>query len=245
MSHATVPRPSSRGFTLIEVCVIVAAMAIVIAVVYPLFTRERDRRRWAHCDDTLGYGVAASLMQYVQDNDRTYPRAVNGPPASSGLPIISWRSVLVPYQTRSSWEAGEPWRCLSNPKNGDSGPDGLPVSYAVTDVGLIRPGEPMREDDVTTPASTILVFEDNGGFSNAHPADVPWDYDDGADKWTNILFAGHRSRSVYAFADGHVKTLLPMETIANHCNMWHLNNDDPVSPRALAKLKAAERNFGP
>ena len=90
-------------------------------------------------------------------------------------------------------------------------------------------------------------MEENGFNGEAMQPGVRWENDPGYDTWTNILFAGHtRSRksgySDYLFADGHVKAMAPLDTITP-INRWHIFNAATVTPRALEKLQAAQKNF--
>jgi prepilin-type N-terminal cleavage/methylation domain-containing protein/prepilin-type processing-associated H-X9-DG protein len=63
-----------RGFTLIELLVVIAIIAILAAILFPVFARARENARRASCQSNLkqlGLGVA----QYVQDYDELMPPA--------------------------------------------------------------------------------------------------------------------------------------------------------------------------
>jgi len=68
-------RPSSRqGFTLIELLVVIAIIAILAAILFPVFAQAREKARQTTClsnQKQLGIGI----LQYVQDYDETYPIA--------------------------------------------------------------------------------------------------------------------------------------------------------------------------
>jgi prepilin-type N-terminal cleavage/methylation domain-containing protein/prepilin-type processing-associated H-X9-DG protein len=79
MVHAH--RTGRRGFTLIELLVVIAIIAILAAILFPVFAQAREKARNASClSNCKQWGLAA--MMYVQDYDETFPKAnnlVNGP----------------------------------------------------------------------------------------------------------------------------------------------------------------------
>ncbi|MES2460663.1 MAG: DUF1559 domain-containing protein [Armatimonadota bacterium] len=91
-----------RGFTLIELLVVIAIIAILAAILFPVFAQAREKARQSSClsnEKQIGLG----LMQYQQDNDETYPQAyyyknntgtTNG--GSSGG-YVHWSVLLNPY----------------------------------------------------------------------------------------------------------------------------------------------------
>ena len=65
-------RAAKRGFTLIELLVVIAIIAILAAILFPVFARAREKARETSClSNTKQIGLA--IMQYVQDYDETYP----------------------------------------------------------------------------------------------------------------------------------------------------------------------------
>ncbi|MBC8136787.1 MAG: prepilin-type N-terminal cleavage/methylation domain-containing protein [Fibrella sp.] len=64
----------SRGFTLIELLVVIAIIAILAAILFPVFASAREKARQTSCLSNLKQN-GTSLMQYVQDYDETYPLA--------------------------------------------------------------------------------------------------------------------------------------------------------------------------
>lgn len=67
------PQPPPRaGFTLIELLVVIAIIAILAAILFPVFAQTREKARQASCLSNLKQYAAATLM-YIQDHDETFP----------------------------------------------------------------------------------------------------------------------------------------------------------------------------
>jgi len=68
MSHSNRP----RGFTLIELLVVIAIIAILAAILFPVFAQAREKARQTSCASNEKQLCLAAL-QYVQDNDERWP----------------------------------------------------------------------------------------------------------------------------------------------------------------------------
>jgi prepilin-type N-terminal cleavage/methylation domain-containing protein/prepilin-type processing-associated H-X9-DG protein len=64
------------GFTLIELLVVIAIIAILAAILFPVFARAREAAIRSSCLSNINQLVKSALM-YVQDNSETLPGAVN------------------------------------------------------------------------------------------------------------------------------------------------------------------------
>jgi prepilin-type N-terminal cleavage/methylation domain-containing protein/prepilin-type processing-associated H-X9-DG protein len=61
-----------QGFTLIELLVVIAIIAILAAILFPVFARAREKARQASCQSNLKQLTLGTLM-YAQDYDETFP----------------------------------------------------------------------------------------------------------------------------------------------------------------------------
>jgi prepilin-type N-terminal cleavage/methylation domain-containing protein/prepilin-type processing-associated H-X9-DG protein len=112
-----------RGFTLIELLVVIAIIAILAAILFPVFARAREKARQASClSNTKQIGLA--LMMYAQDCDekyfRYYQHTTGGfTPFGAGAPqdcYVCLLDVLQPYVKN-----GQIFRCPSSPGGGLAG----------------------------------------------------------------------------------------------------------------------------
>jgi len=61
-----------RGFTLIELLVVIAIIAILAAILFPVFAKAREKARQASCTSNVKQLALGALM-YIQDYDEQYP----------------------------------------------------------------------------------------------------------------------------------------------------------------------------
>jgi prepilin-type N-terminal cleavage/methylation domain-containing protein len=231
MGHCNRPFRRRDAFTLIELLVVVAILALLAALLFPVFARARDQARKATCLSNLRQ-IGLAFHAYVQDYDGTYP--------DTGDPYLwvgrRWRWPLMPYlvlgqrQKAGTFDsaAGSPaiLKCPSDTLSGSSF-DATSYNYAAAfyhspeqiagmHLGDLRlalndPGAgaictPQTEAAVTYPANKALVAE----WFNSHdhtgsPGPVRF--------WGTL--AGPRTPGadrwsggrVLLFADGHAKFL--------------------------------------
>jgi len=86
-------RRRSAGFTLIELLVVIAIIAILAAILFPVFAQAREKARTATCISNLRQIGLANLM-YVQDYDEHFPFAGREWPAAGFVDV--WNG-LGPY----------------------------------------------------------------------------------------------------------------------------------------------------
>ncbi|MDW8106029.1 MAG: DUF1559 domain-containing protein [Armatimonadota bacterium] len=67
-----------RGFTLIELLVVIAIIAILAAILFPVFAQAREKARQTQCMNNLKQ-MATGTLAYIQDYDEKFPMAVYEP----------------------------------------------------------------------------------------------------------------------------------------------------------------------
>ena len=91
-------KSSSRksGFTLIELLFVIAIIAILAAILFPVFARARENARRSSCQSNLKQ-IGLGLIQYTQDYDEAYPNALRNGSSFSALGEEKWMDGIFPY----------------------------------------------------------------------------------------------------------------------------------------------------
>jgi len=223
------------GFTLIELLVVIAIIAILAAILFPVFAKAREKARTASCASNLKQLVSA-CMQYSQDYDERLPMAgwnggdVAGPMrvptqaecAQSNVAsgTNAWNGQIFTYVKNRGV-----YRCPSDPyRRGSSYIYNQEIAWrAGGDPGPAFRGPHLNR--IPEPAQCYLLVDggvggDRGPDWYGLPANTPqdvWmqldimcgDYTEPRiwDRLSNIQDAGrsHSGGANWAFADGHVK----------------------------------------
>ncbi len=91
--------PRRRGFTLIELLVVIAIIAILAAILFPVFARARESARATSCKSNMRQ-LGTGILMYVQDYDELLPPACSGvcyPTAPANATSYSWRNATLSY----------------------------------------------------------------------------------------------------------------------------------------------------
>src|SRR5713226_5188933 len=89
-------RRSKRfAFTLIELLVVIAIIAILAAILFPVFAQARERARMTACVSNMRQ-IGSGLMMYVQDYDEAFPFC-RFHVDQTGQPVYVWRNAIRPY----------------------------------------------------------------------------------------------------------------------------------------------------
>ena len=202
----------SAGFTLIELLVVIAIIAILAAILFPVFARARENARKSTCQSNLKQlGMAA--VQYAQDYDETYPSVYRRMPH-----LYWWSDVLQPYIKNYQVLVCPSGSLSYGTERPPSLPNPLVYSYAFpyisrNDAGQdITPLSGARMAQVPEPADTI-IFVDSTHIELFTPGIQNFTIS-GSNGVTDLGTGGqsrvarrHMDGFNCAFADGHVKWL--------------------------------------
>jgi prepilin-type N-terminal cleavage/methylation domain-containing protein/prepilin-type processing-associated H-X9-DG protein len=134
MKRVTMNQTTQRAFTLIELLVVIAIIAILAAILFPVFAQAREKARQAACLSNVRQ-IATATMMYVQDNDELFFPHVTERVAPATVPdtaqarfVWSVRGKLDPYIKNQ-----ELFKCPSNSRDW---PTPTPTNWWFSDYGF-------------------------------------------------------------------------------------------------------------
>ncbi len=243
-------QPSTQsGFTLIELLVVIAIIAILAAILFPVFAQAKEAAKKTSCLSNLKQ-IGTAMVLYETDFDDSFPNTRNG---------LLWigrqfRWPMMPYLALALKQSG-----ANNPyvATGDS-----PLLYCPSDtsrksfdstsyayssaffrsetflekatISDLISGAPCLDCEtknssmVEFPSQKSMIFEWANNHRNSGMATGPWGSASAANGWlpASNRWDGYRS---HCFADGHVKYVPARSQSASH-----LDTPDPnMTPGAL------------
>lgn len=163
---------AGRGFTLIELLVVIAIIAVLAAILFPVFAQAREKARSIACMSNMKQ-IGISVQMYIQDSDeQLFFRPANSSArvgsGRSGVVITNtiaydqaqWWNLLMPYVKSNGVFScpDDPVKPLSPDANGSST---IPRSYVASCTA-----ENLTLAQVDNPASTIVITEKWGYVDN-------------------------------------------------------------------------------
>ncbi len=195
-----------RGFTLIELLVVIAIIAILAAILFPVFAKAREKARTSNCSSNHKQ-LALGMLQYTQDYDERLPSAGNGNQSTpiipgdtifnnnAGLYYRSWASNIYPYV-----KSVQLYVCPSTTYTNYGVAYGVPftcLNSAGTRTTLFNRVLMVSLAELLQPSQSLMISEkgEGGGYqyiiSNEHYA----------------CRDSHNEGANVAYFDGHVKWL--------------------------------------
>ena len=230
------------GFTLIELLVVIAIIAILAAILFPVFQKVRENARRASCQSNEKQ-LGLALIQYTQDYDEKLPFGFG---CCSGFPSWGqgWAGQIYPFVKSTGL-----YKCPddSTAQTTDVPPH-VPVSYG-WNIDLNwdghNGGPKTAISQLPAPARQVMLFEmtgvtadvtnvneatsasGNGTSSFGEPTSYATGIMGGRPGGTNPIggTARHSDGSNFLMCDGHVKWLRPVQVSSG----W--NAATPTSPQ--------------
>lgn len=213
---------TKSGFTLIELLVVIAIIAILAAILFPVFARARENARRSSCQSNLKQ-LGLGILQYQQDYDEKFPgsaRMYSITANVTGSPSVfaAWNLVIYPY-TKSSQIATCPSDSTSNEVDLGAPYGKVKRSYSYAEYllsGAASSGAPgVNSAAVPAPALTVML----GEVQTTNAAIATYNSDAAVDTTAKFAASGggyigdkvapaegiHLGTSNILFADGHVK----------------------------------------
>ncbi|BDI32081.1 hypothetical protein CCAX7_41320 [Capsulimonas corticalis] len=247
-------RTQSYGFTLIELLVVIAIIAILAAILFPVFAKAREKARQVSCLSNMKQ-LGLGLMQYVQDNDETY---VSGSHTGYGSPDaqvpgfwdgygVGWAGKIYPYVKsvavfKCPDDSGSVTPVISYAMNGNFIPDhstAAAISIAklnspASTVFLLEVSQyqspPVSDFTHEAVSGDTVGLEDNLiGYSRFATGQMRNIGDTKTLPTQQMVDAKgrHTDGSNFLYADGHAKWSLPTKISPGYNASTHFCSGDP------------------
>ena len=257
MKHSLSPQKRTGkkppAFTLIELLVVIAIIAILAAILFPVFARARENARRSSCASNLKQ-ISLGIIQYTQDYDEMYPLAVTGNVVNAPF---GWVDQIQPYmkslqvfQCPSEADSAAPQ--TNDPQAGGyndyfyNGALSWNGSENTTGTTITSYKTAVNQAALTQASLTIMLgggsssaangrYRANGcsvstsnlskdpGFTSCDSSGLATVVGLGSSTADPRPHVIHLGGNNYAFADGHVK--------------WHRGNEDATASGAIASSK--------
>ncbi len=221
-------RRGAVGFTLIELLVVIAIIAILAAILFPVFARAREKARQTSCLSNLKQ-IGTAMLMYVQDYDERYGQSLSG----TAIGTVTCYHQLMPYMKND-----QILQCPSNPNEisaagvnavltGAGAPPLAPgfngTSYifntAVWEDGNITDPPsgtpPIKDAEIQRPSETMSLGDGNLEVAPS--------------LFNTPIMGTHNEMANAVFCDGHAKVVKCVETGSTYTdcegethNIWQI-----------------------
>ena len=184
-----------KGFTLIELLVVIAIIAILAAILFPVFARAREKARQTSCASNLKQ-LGLGLLMYGSDYDEKTPR-IGRDIAGGGTVNDWWGNTTMPYvKNKQVYQCPDVDTFTDNLQSNCNG--GGPYGGYMGTCAVWYDGIALGK--LGFPAETVLLTELHAAGCNRSGAGNCW-----WGRQDDPTTARHNGGTNNAFADGHVK----------------------------------------
>jgi prepilin-type N-terminal cleavage/methylation domain-containing protein/prepilin-type processing-associated H-X9-DG protein len=237
LSPRTVSRRRSRaGFTLIELLVVIAIIAILAAILFPVFAQARDKARQTQCLSNLKQ-VGLGILMYTQDYDETFvPSRISDVPSGANR-RLPWSTQIVPYIKNNGVFAcpADITRNRSTAGNDNNASSWCPDSV-VTVVNNLR-------KDLTTRSMAVVAGPEEGqGAVAAGIMSENWGIAQaGVDKPASTIMVAERfeNRGICSGSGPHYKGLTSTGDFVLYTTTTGVTNGQVVNETAILRFAGA------
>jgi prepilin-type N-terminal cleavage/methylation domain-containing protein/prepilin-type processing-associated H-X9-DG protein len=203
MHHQEAPHLKSRnGFTLIELLVVIAIIAILAAILFPVFAQAREKARAISCLSNNKQYATATLM-YCQDYDEHFPMAAWFD--NTNFCVSTFYRDVQPYvknhqitQCPSEPQALDTKQAVGAPCSNTPPFTSYVVNFAVFANGYIPGVATVGLPDISLPAESVMTYDGNSGLDPDNPA---------AQLPGQLVQGRHNETFNTNFVDGHAKAI--------------------------------------
>ncbi len=203
-----------KGFTLIELLVVIAIIAILAAILFPVFARARENARRTSCSSNLKQ-ISLGILQYTQDYDEKFPRSIVITTVANVTPTnpYGWADAIQPYV-----KSVQLFQCPSETEGPTDDPTDTAPGY--TDYWYNYQLTAVSQSAVVSASQTVMNGDGNGNSAqyafngcNSSATGAPGVCSAAqitakiATMTTTEALGRHLDGANYAFVDGHVKWL--------------------------------------
>ena len=174
MKLTTVTKRVGAAFTLIELLVVIAIIAILAAILFPVFARARENARRSSCQSNMKQ-MGLGFLQYTQDYDERFPPGTNGGKGAG------WAGQIQPYtKSRQILICPSDSTVQTFVVAGQTPPAYVCSYYYNDNFSTVTPyatpffnspaGDPLNHAQVNVPTRTVLSWEATDGAYYDNPA---------------------------------------------------------------------------
>ena len=226
----------TKGFTLIELLVVIAIIAILAAILFPVFAKSREKARQSSCLSNLKQ-IGLACTQYAQDFDEKNVSVYR----DSGGYRYMWGDLIQPYMRSyqllvcpsNSWPYNYNRPLVLNPATNTDSQTPLTCSYAMPDMNVNQNGTTIYPipgssiSQIQDPTGTIMIVDSwspfifsgscvESNYTNSYPLQSMTDLGN----YSQVCKI-HNDTFGVLFADGHVKSL-----VNSNPGMWTTTLND-------------------